>query len=88
MSRTFRNRHGTPKGYVVRDGKELSLKDGTPVPMWDRWVRIRRSIYRTEKTGPRRQFNRDYRTRTNHLVRMGRWDEVMSPRRTSGWLSW
>ena len=96
MSRTFRNRHSTPWGYVVWDGQELSLKDGTRVPPWDRWcappgarwVRIRRSIFRTEKAGPRRQFNRDYRTRTNHLVRIGRWEEVMPPRRTGGWLSW
>ena len=95
MSRTTRNRNTVPVGWTVRDnglpylnGNDLygnSVFDATghnPQP------RYRRSWYRCETTGPRREFNRQYRAKTKHLVRIGKFDDLRPPRRTSGWLSW
>jgi hypothetical protein len=90
MARTLRNKNTVPVGWTVRD-------NGCPYFLGnDKWGRdnnlslpeYRRSIYRCEVTGARREHNRRYRTRMNHLVRTGRWEDIFPPTRTSGWESW
>lgn len=90
MARTKRNRSTIPDGWTVRD-------DGYPYYHGkDRWGRAgdvempkyRRSLYRCEQTWARRMDNQKYRNKTKHLVRMGKWDDIIPQTRTSGWLSW
>jgi len=59
----------------------MSRTTRCPVTHRRRWIN-------KEKTWERRQWSRDYRARMNHLVRTGRFDEIVKPCRTCGWLSW
>jgi len=87
VARTFRNKNTIAVGWSVRDNG-ISYFGSLPAT-WDfRPPLYRRSIYRCEDTGPRREHNQKYRARMRHLVRTGRWDEVVPPTRTSGWESW
>lgn len=87
MARTFRNKNTIPVGWTVRDnggvyfGSEPATPDFRPVP-------YRRNYFCCEQAGPRRQWSKTYRARTNHLVRTGRWDDLLRPTRTGGWDSW
>lgn len=87
MARTFRNKSTLPAGWTVRDNG-VAYFGAIPTTFAFRPAPYRRSLYRCETTGPRRTSNRLYRARMNHLVRTGRWEEVLSPTRTSGWESW
>lgn len=93
MASTTRNKKTLPKGWTVRDS-------GTPYRNGnDAWGRkagggssttpkYRRSSYRCEQTGERREDNRRYRNKAKNLTRTGNWDDIAPPTRTSGWLSW
>lgn len=95
MARTTRNKNTVPVGWTVRDDG-MPYHNGNDVwgnKLWEenphyRVPKYRRSYYRCERTGARRSFNRTYRAQTNHLVRTGRWEDILPPTRTSGWLSW
>ncbi len=98
MARTFRNRHTVAPGWSVRDNGTAYYKNspwgrdswGPNEEFWDRWEipKYRRSIYRCETGWVRRQYNRLYRAKTNHLLRTDRWEDILPPRGTCGWLSW
>jgi hypothetical protein len=47
-----------------------------------------RNPYSREKAEARRQWQRAYRAKMNHLVRTGQFEKIRPPRRTSGWLTW
>jgi hypothetical protein len=90
MAHTFRNKNTVPVGWTVRDNG-LSYLNGNDVMGRNTSTRppkYRRSFYRCEQTSERRNYNRTYRAKTNHLVRIGRWDDILPPTGTSGWLSW
>ena len=93
MSRTIRNRHTTPKEFQVHDGGRLYLegRGRFTLSLFDEincWPTYRRSPFRCERTSYRRKYNRQYRKKSNLFVRTGRFDQIMPPRRSSGWLSW
>ena len=48
----------------------------------------RRSEFRTEKKVVRHPHYRNYRHLSNHLTRIGRWEDILDYCRTSGWLTW
>ena len=95
MARTFRNKSTIAHGWTVRDDKR-PYRLGN-----DRWGRdhrhedpecrapkYRRSLYRCETTWERRNHNGRYRAQVRNLLRVERWDDILPPHRTSGWLSW
>jgi len=90
MARTFRNRHTIAKGWTVRDDGR-PYWNGTDKYGWEIGVRppkYRRPIYRCEIAYFRREHYRKYRTRVKSLIHHGRFDEILMPRRTSGWSTW
>lgn len=98
MARTFRNRHTVAKGWEVRDNGKPYYKNspwgraftGSGKEFQDFWAipRYRRSLYRCENGWARHKYNQTYRTKTNHLLRTGRWEDILPPTGTGGWLSW
>ena len=96
MARTFRNKSTLPVGWTVRDDG-MPYRNGNDLfgnSLYDEVSRnrtspkYRRPRYRCERTGARRQYNWTYRAKTNHLTRVGRWEDILPPTRTSGWLTW
>lgn len=98
MSRTVRNRHTTPHGWVVRDDGYPYLV-GEPSEPWDngnrqagqwyeRFAPYRRSFYRCEAKDQRKPHYRRYRHLAERQMRQGEWDDILPYRRTSGRLSW
>lgn len=95
MARTFRNKKTVPVGWTVRDDGRPYFNGDDP---WGRGLRLdnnhfrcpryRRRITRCEPTEYRRLSNRAYRTRTNRQVRLGRWEDILPPTGTEGWLYW
>lgn len=95
MSRTTRNRKSIPHDWTVRDngrpyrngnglfGNDLFEKQG-----YVHKPRYRRHWSRCEITKNRRIHYQQYRARTNHLVRTGRWEDILPPKRTEGRLTW
>ena len=67
---------------------EKDLQRGVPreaIPDAPAYVPYVPSIYSKERTWFRRAMNRNYRSRTNHMVRTGRWDDLFAPVKTGGW---
>lgn len=84
MSRTHRNRHTTPHGCTVQDGK------GHLFHLYPH--RFRRHWSCVEKKKDRKAHNRRYRARVRAWLHraVDLSEEVPEPRwrRTSGWWSW
>ena len=97
MARTTRNKNLTHmnKNWSVRDdglpyrlggdifGNSL-YERGEPNDM----PRYRRKWSRCERASFRRMHYQSYRAKTKNLLRTGRWDDIIDPKRTSGWLTW
>ena len=87
MARTFRNKNTIAVGWTVRDDG-IAYRGAQPSTWADHPAPYRRSIYRCEGPDARRQWSVTYRAYMNHMVRIGRWEDILRPTRTSGWDTW
>jgi len=95
MSRTTRNRTTVPHGWTVRDdglpywdGNDLYANNVFDETGHSIVPRYRRRWAQCEKASYRRAHHRAYRARVRHLMDKGRYEDIIPPRRTGGWLTW
>ena len=100
MSRTFRNKSTVPHGWSVRDNGHAYYgkndrwgRDHLMYELDGRYYyrsvpSFRRCWMQKERTEVRRHLNRMYRAKTRNLLRLGRYDDILPPSRTSGWNTW
>ena len=103
MSRTFRNRHSVPKGWVVRDDGLIYNTDHCECTQvretrWRRGercacqnyplVEFRRHVYRKESKSYRKAWYHEYRVKVKDRMRHGESESLPRLRRTCGYLTW